>query len=190
MCPTPLGSVIAIRGDAGSGVNVVAMETMRNLCVRYGASAIAGFNADSEFHETNIREWVDKLGVGNFVRAVEGRDRGEIVVTNSGGVVATILPFAKTDAISDAWVVLRRAVMDSGRLPAVDVDESSSRIASDDPETLGRRAASEISRGNRALIEYLGQPFFVAEPWTGKPGEMTGREEMIAAVRHLIQHVG
>jgi F0F1-type ATP synthase beta subunit len=155
ICPTPLGGSLAISGDSGSGVVTVAMETMRNLCRRYEAKAICHVTATEPFNESNVRGWMDKLRVGSFIKDIVPASRAEIVITNPTAVVATLRPFAESGEDADAWVVLRRSLFEAGRLPAVDLGESRSRLADDDPNKLAQRVKAEIARGNAALTEYL-----------------------------------
>jgi F0F1-type ATP synthase alpha subunit len=70
ICPIPLGGSLAISGDSGSGVAAVAMETMRNLCRRYEAKAVCRVTATEPFNEANVRGWVIKLRVGDYVKEI------------------------------------------------------------------------------------------------------------------------
>lgn len=187
ICPLPWGGTLAIRGDEGSGVNVVAMEIMRNLCRRYRAHAVVRFSPTEPFTELNVRQWLPRLRVEDVVKEISAGDRGEVVISNTQSIVATLLPFSEQHARADAWCVLRRSVLEAGRLPAVDLNESSSMLAETDNVGLAERVKAEIMAGNEALTAYLSQPFFVAEPWTARPGEITEREEMIAHVETLVE---
>jgi F0F1-type ATP synthase beta subunit len=186
ICPIRLGGSLAITGDPGSGVVALAMETMRNLCRRYEAEAICRVTATEPFSESKVHGWVDKLRVGAFIREIVPADQAQISIVNSNGVVATLLPYAQSDEASDALVVLRRSLFEAGRLPAVDLEASASKLAADDPHKLAQRAKAEVAHGNAPLTEYLSQPFFVAEPWTSRPGEITEREETLEHVQGLI----
>jgi F0F1-type ATP synthase beta subunit len=96
-------------------------------------------------------------------------------------------PFAQSGVDADGWVVLRRALFEVGRLPAVDLTESHSRLADDDPDGLAQRVKADVARGNAALTSYLSQPFFVAEQWTSRPGEVTERQDMLEQIQRLIE---
>lgn len=186
ICPLPWGGTLAIRGDQGSGVNVVTMETMRNLSRRYRAHAVVRFSPSEPFTERNVREWLRRLRVEDVVEEIAPGDRGEVLISTAQDIVATLLPFSRQDDRADAWCVLRRSVLEAGRLPAVDLSESSSRLAETAHDGLAERAKAEIAASNKALAAYLSQPFFVAEPWTARPGEITEREEMIDHVEALL----
>lgn len=72
-----------------------------------------------------------------------------------------------------------------GRWPAVS-PESWSKVA--DPEIA---ELADLARANMTdeLDAYLAQPFFVAEPVMGSPGETVTPEDLRAAVRQLVQAV-
>ena len=186
LCPMPVGGTIAMSGDEGTGVNVLAMETMLRLCRRYSARALVKTPAHGPFNEINVNEWVAKLRVKGSVDDISAGVEAEILIANSARTIARIMPFAVSNEGADAWAVLRRAVLASGRLPAVDLSESSSRLADSDPKSVAAAIKSAVAAGNSALIDYLSQPFFVAEPWTGKPGETTEPDELRAQVAALI----
>jgi hypothetical protein len=184
--PFPLGGSLAVFGDPGSGVNVVAMEVMQNLCRRYDSSATCYVTANGTFNGQNVRGWVDKLRVGRVVKSIEVAEAAHIDVGSANGLVAVLLPFATSHHGADAWVVVRHAVLARRRLPGVELHESGSKYLAKDVRELAKRVSSEIDRGNDALAKYLGQPFFVAEPWTATPGVTTDREEMLLTIRGLL----
>jgi hypothetical protein len=176
-----------VAGDLGSGVNVVAMEVMQNLCRRYDATAICYVTVDGTFNESNVRGWVDKLRVGPVVASIEVAESAHIDVAGAKGPVATLLPFAADYQAADSWVVVRHAVVAGGRLPGVELHESGSKHFAEDSRELAMRVAKEVDQGNDPLARYLAQPFFVAEPWTSTPGVITEREDMLVNIRGLLQ---
>ncbi len=182
VCPVPLGGSLAISGDAGSGVVTVAMEAMRNLCRRHDAKAVCHVTAREPFTESNVRGWIAKLHVEDFIEDIVPGDQVEISIAR----VVRLFPYADSVGDADGWVVLRRALFEQGRLPGVDLDQSGSRLADGDPEGPAQRVKTEVVRGNSELIGYLSQPFFVAEPWTGRPGVVTDRREMLERVEGLL----
>jgi len=175
-----------VAGDPGSGVNVVAMEVMQNLCRRYSSTAICYVTVDGTFNESNVRGWVDKLRVGPVVASIEVAESAHIEVAGAKGLVATVFPFAADYQAADSWVVLRRSVLAAGRLPAVELHESGSKYFAEDARVLAMRVSNEVDQGNDLLAEYLAQPFFVAEPWTSTPGVITDREEMLVKIGDLL----
>jgi hypothetical protein len=186
ICPIPLGGSLAISGDSGSGVVALAMETMQNICRRYEAKAICRVTTIDPFTESNVRGWVDKLNVRSCIDEILPGGRAEISIATRTAVVATLLPFAQSNEEADARVVLRRSVLEGGRLPAVELSESWSKLANDDSTRLAQRVKADVARGNTELASYLSQAFFVAEPWTSRSGQLTEREEMLKHVKVLI----
>jgi hypothetical protein len=186
ICPIPVGGSLAITGDSGSGIAAVTMETMQNICRRYAAKATCLVTATEPFNESNLRGWVEKLNVQSCIDDIVPGTRAEISIATPTAVLATLLPFAQSTEDADACGVLRRSVLEGGRLPAVELSESWSKLANDDPTMLAERVKAEVARGNTALAGYLSQAFFVAEPWTSRPGEVTEREEMLMHVQGLL----
>ncbi len=184
--PFPRGGSIAVYGDLGSGINVVAMEVMHNLCQRYEAKASCQVTVDGSFSESNVRGWVEKLGVGPLIATIELADSPSVVIDGGGGRVATVLPFVE-DTGADAWVVIRRTVLATGRLPGVELHESGSRHLSEEASELATRIAAEVDGGNEEVTKFLAQPFFLAEAFSSVPGEMTEREEALVRVRELLK---
>ncbi len=111
MCPVPLGGSFAISGDAGSGVVTVAMEATRNLCRRHQAKAVCHVTAAEPFTELNVRGWIAKLHVEDFIEDIVPGDRAEISIAG----VVRIYPYAESAGDADGWVVLRRALVAKGR---------------------------------------------------------------------------
>lgn len=116
----------------------------------------------------------------------------------------------------DSRVILSREVYQQGRLPAVDILSSSSTVLRPEwigeehyaallkaqellkkAESLERMVAlvgeSELSEENRVLyrrakklINYMTQPFFVAEEQTGRKGEFVKLKETVEDVKQIL----
>ncbi|MFP4105665.1 MAG: F0F1 ATP synthase subunit beta [Phycisphaerae bacterium] len=116
----------------------------------------------------------------------------------------------------DAFVVLDRSIVEKGIYPAVDPLASSSRIldpgtvgeehyrvARDVQQILQRYrdlqdiiailGVEELSDQDRKLVQrarrierFLSQPFFVAEPFTGKPGNFISLKETVRSFREIV----
>jgi F-type H+-transporting ATPase subunit beta len=122
---------------------------------------------------------------------------------------------ATTFGFLDAFVVLQRSIAEKGIYPAVDPLGSSSRILDaqyigQEHYDVARRVQSILQRYRelrdiiailgvdelseddkivvhraRRLERFLSQPFFVAEPFTNKPGEYTPLKETIRSFREI-----
>jgi F0F1-type ATP synthase beta subunit len=176
VCQVPVGGRLAIWGDPHSGIDVVASEVMQNVCRRYGAKAIFHATPAEQFSEDFVNHLLDKLKVRQWVDGIVPGRHPKISIANSAGPILTVLPFAAGSKGADAWVVLRRSVLDTGRLPAVDMQESGSNTPDTAGRLFARHVAAEVARGHEGLKRYLTQPFFVAEPWTSRPGQATEPE--------------
>ena len=186
ICPMAIGGTLSVSGDQGSGVNVLCMETMQNLCRRYAAKAAVRFTVAEPFNESNVIGWINKLNVVACVREAVLGARAEISIQHRTLDVATLRPFADRTDDADAWVVLRRSLFEAGRLPPVELSETGSKLAATDDTRLAQRVKEAVAQGNAGLTRYLSQPFFVAEPWTFKPGEETEREQAVEGAERLI----
>jgi F-type H+-transporting ATPase subunit beta len=119
-------------------------------------------------------------------------------------------PLPTTDAF-DAITYMTRDLAARGLYPAVDPLRSTSRLL--DPSIVGAehfdvarrvretlRRAKELERMDACLSEedtllvsrahkielFFTQPFFVAEPYTNRPGQYVSREETVTAFRGLL----
>jgi F-type H+-transporting ATPase subunit beta len=117
----------------------------------------------------------------------------------------------------DAFVVLERSIVEKGIYPAIDPLGSSSRILDpqlvgqehydtarevqqilqryrDLQDIIAILGVDELSEEDRLTVgrarrieRFLSQPFFVAEPFTGKPGNFTPLEDTIRSFREICQ---
>jgi len=124
---------------------------------------------------------------------------------------------ATTFGFLDAFIVLSRSISEKGIYPAVDPLGSTSRIldpqyVGQEHYDVARRVQTilqryrelrdiiailgvdELSEDDKLLVErarrievFLSQPFFVAEPFTGKKGEYTSLAETIRSFREICE---
>ncbi len=117
----------------------------------------------------------------------------------------------------DSFIVLKRSIVEKGIYPAVDPLESSSRIldpqhVGEEHYRVARRVqqilqryrelqdiiailgVEELSQEDRLLVSrarkierFLSQPFFVAEAFTGKPGNFTSLADTIRSFKELAE---
>jgi F-type H+-transporting ATPase subunit beta len=117
----------------------------------------------------------------------------------------------------DAFVVLQRSIVEKGIYPAVDPLESSSRILApefvgqehydvarqvqkilqryrDLQDIIAILGVDELSQEDKLIVararkieRFLSQPFFVAETFTGFPGNNTPRSETVRSFKELIE---
>ena len=121
-----------------------------------------------------------------MITSIDLADAPSVVIDADQGRIATLLPFVE-DRGADAWVAIRRTVLATGRLPGVELHETGSQHLSSEAKELASRIAAKVDAGNEEVTRFLGQPFFLAEPWTSLPGETTERDETLAGVRGLLR---
>src|SRR5260370_16735682 len=90
--PFPIGGSLAVAGDPRSGVNVVAMEVMQNLCRRYDAAATCHVTVDGRFNDSNVRGWVAKLRLGLSRTSILAADPSHIDVFSPRAPLTTLPP--------------------------------------------------------------------------------------------------
>ena len=159
-----------------------------------------------------------------------GTEMGElqerIVSTKHGAITSVQAVYVPADDLTDpapattfghldAFIVLKRQIVEKGIYPAIDPLESSSRIL--DPQYVGaehyavaRRVqqilqryrdlqdiiailgVEELSEEDRRIVararrieRFLSQPFFVTEVFIGKPGNFTPLEETIRSFQEI-----
>jgi RNA polymerase sigma factor (sigma-70 family) len=107
--------------------------------------------------------------------------------------VAIITTAAATDTAAiqsiDCSLVFGGDLAAAGVLPAISPTASSSRLLDAVADPQGAAAAEAVRQaaaGARQLRDFLRQPFHVAEPWSGQPGETTGRDEALRRARTLV----
>ena len=159
-----------------------------------------------------------------------GTEMGElqerITSTKSGAITSVQAVYVPADDLTDpapattfthldAFIVLKRSIVEKGIYPAIDPLESSSRIM--DPMYIGEQhyavarrvqqilqryrdlqdiiailGVDELNEEDRLLVgrarkieRFLSQPFFVAEVFTGKPGNFTKLPETIRSFQEI-----
>jgi F-type H+-transporting ATPase subunit beta len=117
----------------------------------------------------------------------------DLLLPNTGYARAPV-----DDAEWDVQLVFDRALARRGVYPAVDAVASRSRLlvdgrvppehaatARDVRDLLTGASASTRIRAQRA-IEFLSQPFYVAEPWTARPGAFVPIDAALAGYRAIL----
>lgn len=176
--PLTEGAGLAISGDPAAGEAVLALEIAHNLAVREGLTAHF-FVRDTALFERSVRESKVMADVS------KSDDISRLEMKRDGRTIATILLSA--DPVAASWVTMTRDLLVAGQLPAIDAIRSGSRLDLGEHGAVAGRARDAIAEGRgEALLQYLRQPFYVAEPWTGKPAEYTELQETLESVTRLI----
>jgi RNA polymerase sigma factor (sigma-70 family) len=213
MCPIRAGGSVAIASENGAGGTVVMEEIVRRI--GNGRHPVTMFmlipppselwppalDPDWSFSDALKEEGYSEGTVGNvqtfFLTGIKGRWSPE-----------TLAPLAPVDTL----IHLAREMIVQKNYPGVDVRTTRARLLDEnriDPEDirLARRSREAIlqCRGTqespdvkvdpvliergRKLQAYFSQPFFVAEPYTKRPGCYVSRADALRGCREILDGV-
>lgn len=182
LAPLPRRGRVALVGDMQTGKMVLVEELIRRLA--------------DDACELSILVFVEAAQEVAVVQELDYR--------TSANVEAVYLPVADaapealesiTDEL-DAVIALSRDMARQGLYPAIDPATSTSRLL--DPDIVGservevaNRVRTLLASGSdeeaaRQLRAYLTQPFYVAEEWTGRSGQLVPPETTVADCRALL----
>jgi RNA polymerase sigma factor (sigma-70 family) len=198
LCPYLKGGMIGLFGDVRSGKLAVIEELLHNIAPHQAGIALIAFAHAGDEAAT----WA-----GHPPPASAGAVQAIYVPADNPSDPAFVSAFADLDAA----IYLNRDLGAGGIWPAVDPLRSTSRAL--DPAIVGQehydaalavrqilRRAEEPAEGagedlaeERQLIararkirRFCSQPFFIAEPYTKRPGQFVPRAETIKAFKALL----
>ena len=210
MCPLIGGGSVAIAGDLGAGITVVMEEIVRRLSS--GPAPVSMFVVMPPPSADRPRSLNDGFSHAEELKK-EGYSEGTVGAVQTFFVRGEDGPWAaeRLAALAAVDVVIRLS-RDLGRAkiyPTVDVLASRSRaldaltVGHDHAELAERirhaitmlRAtdAQPQSDADRVALErarkvqnFFGQPFFVAEPYTKRPGSYVSRADALRGCREIL----
>jgi len=200
MCPLVRGGTVAVAGELRAGTSVVVEELCRRLSREPGGVSIFAFIPPHDAPERELQEmWAKEGYTGGTAGTVQtfyflgqeqwtaqrlatlpsvdtvirlSRDLAQI------GIYPPIDPLASRSRLLDAGLVEREHAETAARvrqsLPAASADTA----ASPEAEALRQRA--------RKIQRFFAQPFYVAEPYTQRPGVTVGRTEALRICREIL----
>ena len=201
MCPLVRGGTVAIAGELRAGTCVVVEELCRRLSREPGGLSIFAFIPPHPGPEREFQEmWAKEGHTGGTAGTVQtfyflGQDEWtaerlatlpsvDAVIRLSKdlaqiGIYPTIDPLASRSRLLDAGLVEPEHAETTARvrqaLPAASADTA----ASLESEDLKQRA--------RKIQRFFAQPFYVAEPYTRRPGVTVGRTEALRICREILE---
>lgn len=211
MCPLAAGGTIALAGEYGTGPTVIMEELVRRLSG--GADPVSLFVLMPPFSP----EWPGSISLSPSISGAlkqEGYSEGTVGPVQTFFLRGQEEPWTaerlRDFAAADVVIHLARDLAKAKIYPAVDLRNSRSRLL--ETAALGeehRRVAAQVRRvlaaalwnagdwpdpGDRLMRErarklqnYFAQPFFVAEPYTHRPGSHVALDEALHTCRDILE---
>jgi len=207
LCPCAVGGMIGLVGDYGAGKSVVMAELLHTIALTSGALSIVAFLSQGR-EVVYWHDLADPIPRTATLRPIYIAVADPCDTDSPPGVAAA--------TALDALVYLSRPLIPQGLYPAVDPLRSTSRLL--DPAIVGRAhyevahavrdtlrrdgaaaadgslrtlvpvEATRVARA-RKLRLFLTQPFFIAAPYTHKPGQFVPRQETVRVCRGILDGV-
>jgi RNA polymerase sigma factor (sigma-70 family) len=210
MCPIRAGGSVAIAGEYGTGNTVNMEELVRRISG--GADPVTLFL----FYPPPSEIWPPSLDENYSISAAlkeEGSSEGSVGCLQTFFVGGEAGPWTaeKLAALApiDTVIQLSRKMILEKHYPGVDVLTARSRLLDEnlidaDDIDIARRARAAIAERRRAeeaadsradpvLLErarklqaFFSQPYYVAEPFTGRPGSHVSRADALRGCREIL----
>jgi RNA polymerase sigma factor (sigma-70 family) len=212
MCPLAAGGTVALAGEYGAGLTVVMEELVRRLSG--GADPVSMFVLMPPFSAKWPGSIGLPFSVSGSLKQ-DGYSEGTVGAVQTFFLRGQEEPWTterlEDFAAADVVIHLSHEVAKAKIYPAVDLRNSRSRLletaavgeehramaaqvrrvlaaalwnAGDRPDATGDRLMFERAR---KLQNYFTQPFFVAEPYTRRPGTYVGLDEALRTCRDILE---
>jgi RNA polymerase sigma factor (sigma-70 family) len=210
MCPIRAGGSVAIAGECGAGITVVMEEIVRRISRNvHPVTMFVLIPLPSKFYPPSLDE---NYSFADELRA-EGYSEGTVGAVKTFFLRGVDRPWTPEMLASlaavDTVVHLSREMILRKTYPGVDVRTARSRlidenrIAAEDV-ALARTAKDTIATARRAedhselardlvlidrarkLQAFFSQPFYVAEPFTKRPGSHVSRADALRGCREIL----
>jgi RNA polymerase sigma factor (sigma-70 family) len=195
LCPIPVGGVIVLVAERGTGL-MVLMEELARRIVAAGKPCSLVLMVPPAMHwgETGPTEF-------SFAEALRahGFSEGSLGLVESYFLRAPAENWSADQlaqlAPADVVISLTLAQAKRGNWPAIDPATARSRLIDQhrlpaERILLAARVRSALAEGEGAqstlLQAYLTQPFIVAEPWSGRPGVSVSPAEATEDVERIL----
>lgn len=211
MCPIRAGGTIAIAGEYGTGITVVMEEIVRRISgSRHPVTLFVLYPPPSDIWPPSLDE---NFSIADALKK-DGYSEGTVGSVQTLFVGGKAEPWTLEDLASlapiDTVIHLSRQMILRKNYPGVDVMTTRSRlledglIAAEDSATArsardaicARRAAEEepmmvsdplvLERAEKVQA-FFSQPFFVAEPYTKRPGAHVTRSDALRGCREILE---
>lgn len=181
-CPLLAGGLVGIVGDMQAGKMVLVEELVHRL--------------DTGDTPITVLVFVQTGDETSIIRTTEYRRSSSVAAVYLPVEDATRTALEPVVASLDTVLVMSKSLAGQGRYPAIDPLRSSSQtdhgasVPAHQAEVASAARAvleGEPSAARSSLEAFLTQPFFVAEPFTGRPGETVTREAAVDALEDLLR---
>ncbi len=210
MCPIRAGGSVAIAGEYGTGITVVMEEIVRRISKSsHPVTLFVLIPPPSEIWPPSLdenRSFADELKSEGYSEGTVGAVQTFFLTGVEGPWTAETL--AALEPV-DTVVQLARAMILRKNYPGVDVLTTRSRLLDENligatEVDIARRAREAIALWRageqnpelapdpvlleraRKLQAFFSQPFFVAEPFTKRPGSYVSRTEALRGCREIL----
>jgi RNA polymerase sigma factor (sigma-70 family) len=213
MCPIRAGGSVAIASENGAGGTVVMEEIVRRISKsRHPVTMFMliappselwppALEPDYSFSDALRKEGYSEGTVGNvqtfFLTGIKGPWSPETLAPLTP--VDTLIHLAREMIVRKNYPgvdlrTTRARLLDESRIDAADVEIARrareavllSRAAQDHPDGVGD--AVLVERGKK-LQAFFSQPFYVAEPYTKRPGSYVSRADALRGCREILDGV-
>jgi RNA polymerase sigma factor (sigma-70 family) len=208
MCPLTAGGSVAIAGELRTGIAVVSEELVRRLSG--GTDRVSLFTLIPRWPDAPAgKSFTQLLKEDGYSEGTVGAVQTFFLRAGDGPWTADRLAGL---AAVDAVVHLSRAVIDAKIYPGIDVLTSRSRLletnavgqehaavaervraaiavlraADGQPGSPGSGSEAVLLERARKLQSFFAQPFFVAEPYTRRPGSYVSFADALSGCREIL----
>lgn len=204
LCPLVAGGTLAIAGDLGAGITVVMEELTRRLrdgsdpltifilmpqpSAEWPGSLAPDFSHTAELAKEGYSEGTVGAVQTFFLRAEDGPWTDERLAALAPA--DTVLRLSRDQARARIYPTVDPLVSRSRLLDSGAANTEHARVAQRVRDALAALRAGTgdptTSMRARKLAAYFGQPFFCAEPYTGRPGLTVGLAQTLADCRAIL----
>ncbi|HKX04680.1 MAG TPA: sigma-70 family RNA polymerase sigma factor [Methylomirabilota bacterium] len=195
MCPLVRGGTVAVAGELRAGASVVVEELCRRLSREPGGVSIFAFIPPYDGPERAFQEMWAKEG---YTGGTAGTVQTFYFLGQEEWTAERLATLPSVDAV----IRLSKDLAQIGIYPTVDplvsrsrlldmglVDPEHAEIAARIRQALAPTAAEELNSRARKVQRFFAQPFYVAEPYTHRPGVTVSRAEALQVCREILDGV-
>jgi RNA polymerase sigma factor (sigma-70 family) len=192
MCPLVRGGTVAVAGEFQAGASVVVEELCRRLSQEPGGVSIFAFIPPYDAPERAFQEmWAKEGHTGGTAGTVQtfyflGQEEWTAERLATLPSVDTVIRLSKDLAQLGIYPTVDPLASRSRLLDTGLVDPEHAEIAARVRRALAATAAEDLKPRARKIQRFFAQPFYVAEPYTHRPGVTVSRAEALQVCRETL----